>query len=167
VRAVWLVVATALALALQTTLARFFGGRLTLDLVLVVVVFTSLSTGPVTGLLAGTCAGLIQDAMSADIIGMAGLAKTIVGFLAGVIGTQFIVAHVLTRFVVFFLSTVLHAAIFMGLYELLGLRAFGFPYASVLEQALANSLVGILAFQVVESLPGAMERRRLRARPRR
>ena len=50
-------VAIALALALQTSLARFVvGGTAALDLVLVVVVYVALTTGPVTGMLAGSVA---------------------------------------------------------------------------------------------------------------
>ena len=79
------VVATALALALQTTLARFLvRGTAGIDLVLVVVVYAALSYGPVTGLVTGTFAGLLQDALSSGIIGIGGLAKTVVGFVAGV-----------------------------------------------------------------------------------
>jgi rod shape-determining protein MreD len=168
VKVVWLVGATILALAVQTTLARFVRGNLALDLVLVVVVYTALTSGSVTGLLAGTFAGLVQDALSIGVIGIGGLAKTIVGFLAGVIGTQFIVAQAPSRFLVFFAATVLHSVVFMGLYELLGLREFGSPYKAVLEQALGNAVLGVLAFQVVELLPGAVERRRLtRMKPRR
>ena len=91
---------------------------------LVVVVYVALTSGPATGLLAGTFAGLVQDALSSGVIGIGGLAKTMVGFLAGIIGTQFIVAQPLPRFVVFFGATVLHAVVFMGLYVLLGLAAF-------------------------------------------
>jgi rod shape-determining protein MreD len=138
------------------------------DLVLVVVVYAALTSGPVTGLLTGTFAGLVQDALSIGVIGMGGLAKTVVGFLAGIIGRQFIVAQAPSRFVVFFAATVLHAVLFMGLYELLGLRDFGTPYAAVLEQAFGNAVVGVVAFQVLELLPSAVERRRLtRAGPRR
>jgi hypothetical protein len=61
----------------------------------------------------------VQDALSSGVIGIGGLAKTLVGFLAGIIGTQFIVAQSLPRFVVFFGATVLHAVVFMGLYVLL------------------------------------------------
>ena len=154
-------VATLLALALQTTLTRFLGERVAVDLVLVVVVYAALMAGPVTGLLTGTVAGLIQDALSIGVIGIGGLAKTIVGFLAGVVGTQFIVSQAPSRFVVFFAATVLHAVIFMGLYELLGLRDFGTPYGRVLEQAFANAVIGTVAFQAAELLPGAVERRRL------
>jgi rod shape-determining protein MreD len=130
------------------------------DLVLVVVVYLALTMGPTTGLLAGALAGLVQDALSSNVIGIGGLAKTVVGFLAGVIGTQFIVVHTLPRFVVFFCATVLHAVVFMGLYVLLDLRHFGTPYAAVTGQAVGNAVVGVVVFQLVELLPGAMERRR-------
>ena len=160
-RLVSVIVAIAVALALQTTLARFvIRGSVGVDLVLVAVVYVALTSGPVTGLWTGTVAGLIQDALSTGIIGIGGLAKTVVGFLAGIIGTQFIVAQPLPRFLVFFGATALHAVIFIGLYALLDLRHFGIPYAAVTGQAVANAVVGVVAFQLVEILPGAVERRR-------
>lgn len=160
-RLVSVIVAIAVALALQTTLARFvIRGSVGVDLVLVAVVYVALTSGPVTGLWTGTVAGLIQDALSTGIIGIGGLAKTVVGFLAGIIGTQFIVAQPLPRFLVFFGATALHAVIFIGLYALLDVRHFGIPYAAVTGQAVANAVVGVVAFQVVEILPGAVERRR-------
>jgi rod shape-determining protein MreD len=161
VRAAGVILAVVVALALQTTLARFlFRGAIAVDLVLVAVVYVALTSGPATGLLAGTFAGLVQDALSSSVIGIGGLAKTIVGFLAGVIGTQFIVSQPLPRFVVFFGASLLHALVFMGLYVLLDLRHFDAPYTAVAGQAAANAVVGVLAFQVVELLPGAVERRR-------
>jgi rod shape-determining protein MreD len=161
VKTAGILLAIALALALQTTLARFVArGSMAVDLVLVVVVYVALTSGPVTGLLTGTVAGLMQDALSTGVIGIGGLAKTLVGFLAGVIGSQFIVSQSVPRFVVFFGATLLHAVVFMGLYAVLDLRHFGTPYAAVAAQAAGNAIVGVLAFQVVELLPGAVERRR-------
>ena len=168
-RAAGTILAIGVALALQTTLARFLvRGVVSVDLVLVVVVYVALTTGSVTGLLTGAVAGLMQDIVTrvpSSIIGIGGLAKTIVGFLAGIVGTQFIVTQPLPRFVVFFGATVVHAVIFMGLYVLLDLRHFGTPVAAVSGQALGNAVVGVVAFQVAELLPGAMERRRAQ-RPR-
>jgi len=153
--------AVALAVALQTTLARFVvRGLVAVDLVLVAVVYVALTSGPVTGLLTGTFAGLVQDALTTGVVGIGGLAKTVVGFLAGIIGTQFIVTQPLPRFVVFFGATVLHAIIYIGLYVLLDLRHFGTPVAAVAGQATGNAVVGVVAFQLVELLPGAVERRR-------
>ena len=153
--------AAAIALALQTTLARvFIRGTDVVDFVLVVVVYAALRDGPMTGLLTGTVAGLVQDALSSGVIGIGGLAKTIVGFLAGIVGTQFIVAQPVPRFVVFFVATIVHTAVFDGLYMLLDLRQFSPAYAAVAGRALANAVVGVVAFQLVELLPAAGERRR-------
>ena len=158
-------IAIALALALQTTLARFLvGGTAALDLVLVVVVFVALTSGPATGMFAGSLAGVIQDALSSGVIGIGGLAKSIVGFLAGVIGQQFIVTAAVPRFVMFVAATVMHAAVFMGLYMLLGLRSFPSPWAAIMSQALGNAVVGMVAFLIIESFPGVAERRRMRKR---
>ena len=160
-KAAWVVLATALALALQTTLARFvIRGTVAVDLVLVVVVSAALLWGPVTGLLTGTFAGLVQESLSTGVIGIGGLAKTLVGFLAGVVGTQFIVVQPLPRFVVFFAATILHAVVFIGLYLALGLRQFGAPVGATFGQAIGNAVVGVVAFQLAELLPGAVERRR-------
>jgi rod shape-determining protein MreD len=162
VKAVGVLIAIALALALQTTVARFLvGGSAAVDLVLVAVVYVALTTGPVSGMLAGSVAGLIQDTLSGgSVVGIGGLAKSIVGFLAGAFGQQFIVTAALPRLVMFVAATALHAAVFMGLYEVLELRAFPSPWKAVTTQALGNALVGIVAFTIIESLPGMMERRR-------
>jgi rod shape-determining protein MreD len=169
VKTAGVILAIVAALVLQTTFGRLIArATVAVDLVLVVVVYVALTSGPVTGLLAGTVAGLAQDALSSGIIGIGGLAKTLVGFLTGIIGTQFIVAQPFSRFVVFVAATVLHALVFIGLYVVLNLREFGTPYAAVAWQAGANAVVGVLAFQVVELLPGVVERRRSqRARIRR
>jgi rod shape-determining protein MreD len=162
------VIAIALALALQTTLARLVvGGTAAIDLVLVALVYVALTTGPVSGMLAGTLAGLIQDSLSSGVIGIGGLAKSIVGFLVGAIGQQFIVTAALPRLVIFVTATAVHAAVFMGLYVALGLRTFPSPWTAITSQALGNALVGLIAFAIIESMPGAMERRRLRRPGRR
>ena len=152
--------ALVLALVLQTTLAQVVvRGTGAVDLVLVVVIYIAISSGAATGLLAGAAAGLAQDALSSGILGIGGLAKTVVGFVIGMVASQFIVVRPLPRFVVFFAATILHAAVFMGLYELLGLRHFGKPYGGVASQAVANAIVGLVAFQLIEFVPGALQRR--------
>ena len=156
------VAAIVIAIAVQTTLAGYIfrGSSTAIDLVLIVVVYIAIKSGPVTGLLAGTVAGLIQDALSSGVLGIGGLAKTIVGFLSGSLGTQFIVTAPLPRFLLLVVATALHAAIFMGLYTLLNLRQFPAPYPAIAGQAFGNAFVGVVAFQVIEWLPGFVDRRR-------
>jgi rod shape-determining protein MreD len=167
VKAAGALLAIAFALALQTTLDRFVvRGAASVDLVLVAVVYVALTNGPVGGMLAGSLAGLIQDLLTTGLIGVGGLAKSIVGFFAGAVGQQFIVTAALPRLVMFVAATVVHAAVFMGLYVVLGSRTFSSPWTTVATQALANALVGIVAFTVIESVPGIVERRRMGRRSR-
>jgi rod shape-determining protein MreD len=149
------------ALAAQTTLAGYvFRSSTPIDLVLIAVVYVAIKSGPVTGLMAGTVAGLIQDALAGGILGIGGLSKTVVGFLAGVLGTQFIVTAPLPRFLLVLVATALHATIFMGLYTLLDLRQFPSGYSSIVGQAFGNAFVGVVAFQMAEWFPGFVDRRR-------
>ena len=151
-----------IAIAVQTTLAgyMFRGSTSAIDLVLIVVVYVGIKSGPVTGTLAGTVAGLIQDALSGGILGIYGLAKTTVGFLSGLLGTQFIVTAPLPRFVLVIVATVLHAAIFIGLNRLLNLQQVSAEYSAIIGQAFGNAFVGVVAFQMIEWLPGFVDRRR-------
>ena len=155
-------VAILIAIGIQTTLAQYIfrGSSTAIDLVLIVVVYVAIKSGPVTGILAGTIAGLIQDSLDPGILGIGGLAKTIVGFLSGVLGTQFIVTAPLPRFLLLIVATALHAAIFMGLYTLLNLRQFPAPYSAIIGQAFGNAFVGVVAFQMIEWFPGFVDRRR-------
>jgi hypothetical protein len=77
-----------------------------------------------------------------------------------VVSAQFIVAQPLPRLVVFAGATVLHAVIFIGLYELLDLRDFGLPVAPVALQAVGNAVAGVVALHVIALVPGIAQRRR-------
>lgn len=154
------VAALAVALVLQTTVTGVIRGAVPVDLVLVVVVSAALAFGPMTGLLAGTVGGLVQDALSSGVLGMGGLAKTLVGFAAGRFATQFIVTATVPRLLIFAAATVAHAVLFMGLYTLLGLRSFPDPVPSVAVQAVGNAVVGVVGVRAVDAVPRLLERRR-------
>jgi rod shape-determining protein MreD len=122
--------------------------------------FTGLTMGPVAGLLTGTVGGIVQDVLTGGVVGVAGLTKTIVGFLAGVTGSQFIVAHPLPRFLVFVGGSLVNGFCYIGLYALIAPLQDAPPFTRLLWQAAGNRVVGVLAFQLAESLPGALQRRR-------
>jgi rod shape-determining protein MreD len=149
------------ALVMQTLLSRFLThGRLGVDLVLVMVVYLGLTSGPVVGLFAGTLGGLAQDALSTGIIGIGGLAKTIVGFIAGVIGTQFIVSAPIPRFIVFMGASLVQVGVVLALETLLELRPLARTWPLTLVEAAGNGLVGVVMLQLSDLLPGAIERRK-------
>ena len=167
----------AVALALQTTVARYLTpGASLVDFVFVAVIYIALTGGPVAGLVAGAVAGLAQDSLAAtgvsvvsisagvattrSIIGIGGLAKTVAGFATGIIGSQFIVARPLPRALVFFTASVGHAIMFLGLYALVDPGYGSKSYGAIFTQAGINAVTGVLLFQVGESLPGFVDSRR-------
>lgn len=154
--------ALAVALALQTTLAGAVVGSVQLDLVLVVVVYVALAAGPVAGLWTGTLGGLAQDTLSGGIVGVSGLTKTVVGFVVGQVGSQFIVEQPWYRFAIYFAATLVHAFCFLGLYAVLGSGGWRVPVAGVFAQALGNAIVGVGATLAIQVTPGLVERRRAR-----
>ncbi len=115
-RVVGAVLALAGALALQTTLAGLTsGGATAVNLALVAVIYLALAFGPGAGLVAGTVGGLVQDALAGGIVGVGGFAKTLVGFVVGVLGAQFIVAQSLPRLLMFVSGTLMHELCYQAL----------------------------------------------------
>ena len=157
------ILALAGALALQTTLAGLTsGGASAVNLALVAVIYLALAFGPGAGLLAGTVGGLVQDALAGGIVGVGGFSKTLVGFVVGLLGAQFIVAQSLPRLIMFVSGTLMHELCYQALYAIVESRPFQMHWSAALIQAAVNAFVGILAFAVVESGPGLVQRRRAR-----
>ncbi len=152
--------AIVVALMLQTVVGyQLFGRLIAMDLVLCVVVATGLFFGPTAGLVTGTVAGLCQDALSGGVLGVAGLAKTLAGFMSGVVATQLIVGGIIQRAVVFFTMTWLHGVCFLGLYAMIERHGIGQPWRQLLVQSLLNAVLGVVGTQVVERGPEWWRRR--------
>jgi rod shape-determining protein MreD len=151
--------ALAVALMLQTTIAGMsMAGGTRVNLVLVAVVYVGLAFGAVPGLLAGTVGGMAQDAIAGGIIGIGSLSKTIVGFLVGVLGAQFIVSTPVPRFLMFVGASFVHEFLFQALTALVESRGFRMQYAAAVVQAFVNGAVGIAAFLLVERGPEMFQR---------
>ncbi len=159
----WVALGLGLALVLQTTFVSMIPGA-PVDLVLVVVVLVAISGGPVRGLWTGTVGGLLQDALSGGVVGVGGLAKTLVGYVVGQFGSQFIITRFWHQFLVFFFGSLLHAGCFVWVYSLLSDEGVMTAYAGVLVQAATNAVVGVGLALAVRYAPGAYERHRLRRR---
>lgn len=162
-KAVVVLLALVGALALQTTISGLtMGGARMVNLVVVAIVYVALTFGPLTGLFAGTAGGLAQDALAGGVVGIGSLSKTVVGFFAGILGANFIVAQPLPRLVMFVGATVVHELCFQALYAVVEARPFRLQPWPLAIQAGINGLVGLAAFFLVEQTPGLMQRRRAR-----
>jgi rod shape-determining protein MreD len=90
---------TAFALLLQAFLPVYFPRLHILDLPLLITLYFAFSRrNPSTGLLLGMVIGLIQDSLGGGQLGLFGIAKTLVGFLASSLGARLDVEHPLSRF---------------------------------------------------------------------
>ena len=157
----WVGLGLGLALALQTTLASMLAGAgAPVDLVLVVIVAVAIASGPIAGLWAGTVGGLVQDALSGGVIGVGGLAKTLVGYLVGQFGSRFMIAPAWHQGLMFFFASLVHAACFIGVYSLLSDEGTMTSYGAVLTQATVNAAIGVTLAVGLQVGPGALERRR-------
>lgn len=164
-RVAWIAFALAAALAVQTTLVEIVAGTgAPLDLVLMVVMVVAILNGPRAGLWTGTVGGLLQDALSGGVIGMGGLAKTVVGYLGGQVAAQFMVTRLWHKAMVFVGGSLLHAALFVGGYRLLFEDRVVVTQRDLLMQAAANTVVGLVVAAGLQTIPDEAERQRLRGR---
>ncbi|MCC7009282.1 MAG: rod shape-determining protein MreD [Acidobacteria bacterium] len=150
---------------LQVALARFtVGGVVVFDLVLVGAVFAALEWGPVAGILAGTVGGLLQDLLSGDIIGVGALAKTLVGWAAGVVGAQFVLVRSHARMIIVAFATVVHRAMILMLRGLIDQHWPAVSWGAILAETGLNAAAALLVFYAIHMLPAAVERQRVNRR---
>ena len=158
-KTIQIVVLLAVALLVQTTLVPVVaGGGAPIDLVLIVVVLAALQRGPIVGLWTGTFAGLLQDGLSGGIIGVSGLTKTITGFIAGVVGSRFILGTIWHRLAVLMAASFMHAFCYLGIYTLIGSAGPAVPISVVAVQATVNGVVGVVVPLVIGAAPGMTDR---------
>lgn len=150
----------AASVALQMAFARFtIGGRWSLDLVLVGVAFVALKWGPGAGVIGGTIGGLTQDALAGGTIGVSGLAKTIVGFAVGVIGSQFVVAQPAPRMVIVAGASLANRLLTQAIVSAIALGWAGVSWPAMLTETGLNALTGLVVFQSIETVPALLRRR--------
>jgi rod shape-determining protein MreD len=165
VKATTVFLAVLAAVLLQVALARYaVGGRWVFDLVLVGVAFAALQGGALAGMVAGTVGGLLQDVLSGGIVGVGGLAKTVVGCVVGVVGTQFVLARASARMLIVAVATVVHRLVVIALLALIDLQWVGISWSSVLIEMALNAAAALVVFQAAQALPGALARQRMSRR---
>jgi rod shape-determining protein MreD len=92
-----------LLILLQAYLPRIFPRLMILDLPLLAVIFFAVARrSPIAGALTGALIGLLQDALTGQPIGVSGIAKSVIGYIASSIGVQVDVENLITRVLMIF-----------------------------------------------------------------
>lgn len=118
------------------------------DIPLIVVVFFAVARRrPIAGLLTGTFVGLAQDALTHLPLGIFGISKCIVGYLASSIGVRMDVDNPGSRVIMVFGFTLLHDVVYFSLRNrLLPEMAMPWYISHELVVALANAIVAVFLF---------------------
>lgn len=141
------------ALVLQAWLPRVVGQYAWFDLPLVVTVYFALGRrDPIQGTVMGAAMGLFEDALSHHAIGVNGVAKTIVGFLAASVGVRIDVENHTIRLLLNFLLSLLSSAIFVFTYRILLGLDLEWQWFTELLRAIGNSLIALVLFPLLDRL---------------
>lgn len=139
-----------LSVLLQAFLPVYIQRAALVDLPLLVTLYFGLSRrNPSAGLVLGTVIGLLQDSLGRSMIGLYGIAKTLVGFGASSVGSRLDVDHPFSRFALTFAFFYFHQAVVFLIKRLLLAQhepVFSTPMlvASVLNATLAVALFPLL-----------------------
>jgi rod shape-determining protein MreD len=147
------VLAPLAALVLQAWLPRVVGQYAWFDLPLIITVYFALGRrSPVQGTIMGAIMGIFEDALTHRPIGINGIAKTVVGFLAASVGVRIAVENQAIRLFLNFLLSLLSSAIVIFIYRfLLGLD-LKLEWLTEFYSAIGNSLIAMVLFPVLDRL---------------
>ncbi len=150
-KVVEIVAALGVAFMVQTLGGRYFWPLQTyLDLFLVTAVTFGVVRGRTKGMLTGTVGGLIQDAFSCGLLGLNGLSKTTVGFLAGIVSRWMIIRGWAARFLFFFVASVIDLLILAVVGMAIERPAVVDEGVSALILCAGNSVVGTLVLGLMD-----------------
>jgi rod shape-determining protein MreD len=147
------VVVCFLSIVLQAFLNKFSPRFQLLELPLLVVVYFGLSRrNSVTGMILGTVVGLLQDGISNTPIGLYGIAKACIGYLASSIGARLDTEHPIARFILVFLFFHVHRIILTVTTLLLLAQPSPFFSLHLLLSSVINAAVAVFLFAALDRL---------------
>ncbi len=141
------------AILLQALLPKPFPRLAILDLPLIVTIFFAVSRrSPVAGTLTGAAIGLLQDALTNQPIGVNGMAKSVIGYIAASIGIQIDVENLTTRLLINFGFSILNSfLLFLINHRLLGFPGFHVLWVHEIIRASVNTVVAIPIFLLLDN----------------
>ncbi len=141
------------ALVLQAWLPRVVGQYDWFDLPLVVTIYFALGRrNPLQGTIMGAAMGLFQDALSHNAIGVNGMAKTVVGFLAGSVGIRVDVDNHIIRVLLNFALSLLSSAVYLFVVRFLLGLSVDWNGLTELLRAVGNALIALVLFPLLDRL---------------
>lgn len=150
----WAVVGVAVAaLLIQSFLPVYFPRARMLDLPLLITLYFGFSQrNPSSGLLLGMIIGLMQDSLGRSAIGLYGIAKTLVGYLASSFGSRIDVEHPLSRIGLTAAFYFFHQGVYNLIQRVLLGQHENFFSPSLGIAAAVNALIAVVLFPLLDRL---------------
>ena len=119
---------------------------------LVTIYFAVARRRPIPGLITGALIGTVQDAFGHHYIGLNGIAKTIIGFLASSLGVRLDVENPGSRFLMTLAFYLVHQIVRTVIdVMLVGVRE-PWNWSHLLIAAIANGLLAVVLFAALDKL---------------
>jgi rod shape-determining protein MreD len=147
--------ATLLALMFQAFVPVYFAKAAMIDLPLLITIYFGLSRrNPSTGLLLGMIIGLLQDSLSGPTVplGLYGIAKTVIGYLASSIGARLDTEHPAARFALTIIFFGLHQGIVLLTRRILLAQSSVWFTMHLAAAAVVNAIVAVFLFALLDHL---------------
>ncbi|HEY0263245.1 MAG TPA: rod shape-determining protein MreD [Granulicella sp.] len=140
------------AILLQSLLPRLLPRVAILDLPLIVTIFFAVSRrSPIAGTFTGAIIGLLQDALTNKPIGVNGMAKALIGYIAASIGVQIDVDSITTRLLMNFVFSLLESLLLYLIdNHLLGIAGTQVLWKHELVRAAANTVLAVPIFLLLD-----------------
>jgi len=141
-----------LALFLQSFVPKIFPWfAVYVDLPLLVTIFFGMARrNPIAGLLTGGAIGLVQDMLGPYPIGIYGIAKTVVGYLASSLGVKLDVENAGTRLLVTLGFYLIHAAVYFGVARYMVNLTLHWSWSRGILAGLTNAVLGVALYFLLD-----------------
>lgn len=140
-----------LALGLQSFVSLHFQRFDILDLPLLVTIYFAITRrNPIAGTITGGVIGIAQDALTRQPLGIFGICKSIIGYLAASLGVRIDTENHGTRALLTLAFVFLHSGIYWVLVRRLLAQPYAWSWLHELMRALINMVVGVILFALLD-----------------
>lgn len=140
-----------LAIFFQSFVSKHFFWLAIFDLPLLVTIFFAVSRRhPISGLLTGGAIGLVQDSLSSNLIGVFGIAKTVIGYMASSLGVKLDVDNPGSRMLITLAFSLIHQTIYFVISRAMLGQQLEIRWIHVTLVAAANALLAVPLFAVLD-----------------
>jgi rod shape-determining protein MreD len=140
-----------LALGLQSLLALHFGFFALIDLPLLITIYYAISKRePMSATVVGAVIGIAQDALTHHPLGIFGISKSVVGYMAASLGVRVDTEHRGSRLLLTFGFTLAQTAVLFLLERHMLGQPFAWHWLHELVKAALNALLGVILFALLD-----------------